>query len=143
LHDDYLCARQEKNMGFRVNWDALGIATSLACAIHCALLPLFLTSLPVLGLELISSAAFEVVMIILAFFIGVYSLFHGYRRHHHTFLPILVFSAGFAFLVAKQVWHEFELPLLFCAVAGIIAAHVLNYRRCRKAKHCHATDCAH
>lgn len=130
-------------MGFRINWDALGIATSLACAIHCAALPLFLTSLPVLGLELISSAAFEVFMIILAFFIGVYSLYHGYRRHHHTWGPILVFSAGFAFLVAKQIWHDLELPFLFLAVAGIIAAHILNYKRCRKAKHCHTSDCSH
>ena len=57
-------------MGFKVNWDALGIATSLACAIHCALLPLFLTSLPVLGIELLSSTSFEVLMIVLAFCIG-------------------------------------------------------------------------
>ena len=33
-------------MRLKINWDALGIATSLACAIHCAVLPLLLTSLP-------------------------------------------------------------------------------------------------
>ncbi|HAL95914.1 MAG TPA: MerC domain-containing protein, partial [Chitinophagaceae bacterium] len=33
-------------MRFRINWDALGISASIACAIHCALLPLFLSSLP-------------------------------------------------------------------------------------------------
>jgi hypothetical protein len=29
-------------MKFNVNWDAVGIGTSIACAIHCALLPLIL-----------------------------------------------------------------------------------------------------
>ncbi|MCH5600168.1 MerC family mercury resistance protein [Niabella ginsengisoli] len=30
----------------RFNWDALGITTSILCAIHCAVLPLFLVALP-------------------------------------------------------------------------------------------------
>jgi len=34
-------------MNWKVNWDALGVGASLACAIHCAVLPLILTSLPV------------------------------------------------------------------------------------------------
>ncbi|MGV3765089.1 MAG: MerC domain-containing protein [Chitinophagaceae bacterium] len=130
-------------MGFKMNWDALGIATSLACAIHCALLPLFLTSLPVLGIELLSSTSFEVLMIVLAFCIGAYSLIHGYLKHHHTLLPLLVFVLGFSCLVAKQVWHHFEIPLLLLAVIGIITAHILNYRKCRKAGHCHTSDCNH
>lgn len=131
------------NMGFRVNWDALGIATSVACAIHCALLPLFLTSLPILGIELIHGHAFEVFMIALAFCIGAFSLVHGYWKHHHSLVPLAIFSAGFLFLVAKQLWHDYELPLLIFAVTGIISAHWNNYKRCRKAKHCHAADCNH
>jgi len=39
----------------------------LACAIHCALLPLILTSLPLFGVELIDNIAFEYGMIVLAF----------------------------------------------------------------------------
>jgi hypothetical protein len=42
-------------MSKKINWDALGIATSLACAIHCALLPLFLSSLPLFGVNIIEN----------------------------------------------------------------------------------------
>jgi hypothetical protein len=33
----------------KINWDALGIGASLACAIHCALLPLFFQAVLVLA----------------------------------------------------------------------------------------------
>lgn len=130
-------------MGFRVNWDALGIATSLACAIHCLFLPLLLTSLPVIGLEWLVSEGFEIFMILLAFAIGVNALYHGYRKHHHTWLPMLLFSVGFLFLTARLWWHEAELFLLIPAVIGIVSAHYLNYRRCKKSKKCHTSDCDH
>jgi hypothetical protein len=126
-----------------INWDALGITTSLACAIHCALLPLFLTSLPVFGVELIENPAVEITMIALAFAIGMYSLYHGWKKHHHSFVPIIVFSFGFFFLVLKMYFIEYEKWLLIPAVAGIIAGHILNYKSCRVHNHAHADDCDH
>jgi hypothetical protein len=35
------------------------------------------------------------------------------------------------------------LLLLIPAVAAIVTAHYYNYRFCKKAGHCHASDCAH
>ncbi|MEI9943707.1 MAG: MerC domain-containing protein [Chitinophagaceae bacterium] len=74
-------------MKFRINWDALGITASVACAIHCALLPLFLSSLPLFGVNIIHNLAFEAGMVLLAFCIGTYSFYHGYKKHHHSFMP--------------------------------------------------------
>jgi hypothetical protein len=130
-------------MESKVNWDALGITTSLACAIHCALLPLFLTSLPIFGVELIENTTLEVTMIVIAFVIGTYSLYHGWKKHHHSFTPIIIFSIGFIFLVIKLFFVEYERWLLIPAVAGIIAAHILNYKSCRVHNHAHADDCNH
>ncbi len=127
----------------KINWDALGITTSLACAIHCALLPLFLTSLPVFGLELIENQTFEIFMVIVAFGIGMYSLYHGWKKHHHSIVPILVFSAGFVFLTLKLFFIKFELWLLVPAVILIILGHILNYKSCRVHNHAHAEDCDH
>ena len=84
-------------MKFKINWDALGVSASLACAVHCALLPLFLTSLPLFGINIINNETFEAGMIILALAIGSYSLYHGYKRHHHSLLPFTFFIAGFIF----------------------------------------------
>ena len=130
-------------MNVKINWDALGITTSIACAIHCALLPLLLTSLPIFGVEILNNNFFEYFMIFAAFVIGVASLYHGWKKHHHKIAPLLVFMVGIACLVAKQVWHEYQFQLLIPAVISIVFAHWLNYRFCKKANHCHANDCDH
>lgn len=128
---------------FRINYDALGIAASVACAIHCAVLPLVLTSLPVFGTNIIDHMGFEYLMIMLAMGIGFYSLWHGYKKHHHHIMPSAIFSVGIILLFLKQVFHEHQVILLIPAVLAIVAAHLLNYRLCRKANHCHAGDCRH
>jgi ABC-type iron transport system FetAB permease component len=121
-------------MSQKLNWDALGIATSVLCAIHCAVLPLVVVSLPVLGINIVHNASFEFGMIGLAFVIGSYALWHGYRRHHRRLAPWLLFSGGIGFLLAKQVWHQYELWLLPFAVVPIISAHILNFRLSRRRK---------
>ena len=130
-------------MKSRLNWDALGIATSVACAIHCAILPLLMTSLPVLGMNIINHEGFENFMIFLAFVIGAYSLWHGYKKHHHNFTPVLLFCTGIVLLVAKQVWHNYQYWFLALAVLLIIYSHLLNYRSCRVHNHAHSDDCNH
>ena len=127
----------------KINWDALGIGASLACAIHCALLPLFLSSLPLFGMNIIENPGFEVGMIVLAFVIGAYSFYHGFKKHHHSLRPFLVFSLGFIMLILKQVFHEYQLWLLIPGVILIITAHLINYRSCRIHNHAHSDDCNH
>lgn len=130
-------------MNQKINWDAFGVATSLACAIHCAILPLVLSSLPIFGVEIIDNIGFEYGMIGLAFCIGAYSLYHGRKKHHHNWRPLLVFSAGILLLVGKMIFHQWQLWLLIPAVIFIISAHFLNYRLCRVHNHAHADDCNH
>lgn len=121
-------------MNIKLNWDALGIGTSVACAIHCALLPVIVTSLPVFGINIIHNSFFEWGMIALAFVVGVYSLYHGYITHHRSFIPVLIFAVGFIFLVLKQFFIRFEYLFLAIAVLLIITAHYKNYRLCQKSK---------
>ncbi len=121
-------------MSFKINWDGLGIATSLACAIHCIVLPLVLTSLPLFGINIIHNLFFEWGMIILAFAVGIYALLHGYKTHHRILLPVWLFAAGFFFLIMKQFFLPYEFIFLVPAVILIIRAHYLNYKLCRKSK---------
>jgi len=121
-------------MPLKINWDAAGIFTSILCAIHCALLPLILTSLPLLGLNISHNSAFEWIMIGLAFIIGTYSLSHGYRKHHQSFTPLIIFAIGFFFLAAKQFFTTYHLFFLALAVIAIIAGHFMNLRLCNKSK---------
>jgi predicted branched-subunit amino acid permease len=130
-------------MKYKINWDALGIGASLACAIHCALLPLFLSSLPLFGVNIINNIGFEVGMITLALCVGSFSLYHGYKKHHHNLMPLVIFFAGFIFLVLKQFFAKYENWLLIPAVTLIITAHFLNFRFCRMHNHAHKDDCDH
>jgi predicted membrane protein len=124
----YLCSPYMK---LKISADMIGIGTSVACAIHCAVLPVFLSSLPVFGVNIIHNFWFELLMILLAFVVGVFSLRHGFVRHHRSPVPFLLFIAGMLFLFAKQFLHDYELILLFFAVILIIFAHFFNFRYIR------------
>lgn len=112
----------------------MGIATSIICAIHCALLPAITATLPVFGIDIVHNAVFEWSMIVLAFFVGVYSLYHGFIKHHRNYIPVYIFAAGFIFLVLKQFFKQYEYLFLGIAVLLIISAHFYNYQLCHKSK---------
>lgn len=130
-------------MRARINWDALGITASVACAIHCAVLPLFWTALPLFGVNIIHNIAFEAIMVGLAVVIGGYSFTHGFRRHHHSLVPFFIFLAGIALLVLKLFVVHYQTWLLIPAVILIVGSHFLNYRLCRVHDHAHSDDCDH
>lgn len=128
---------------FKINYDALGIAASIACAIHCAVLPLLMTSLPIFGINIIKNTAFEYGMILIAALVGFQALRHGFKKHHHKKTPVIIFTVGIILLLLKQSWEEYQLFFLIPAMGMIVAAHTINYLSCRKANHCHKEDCKH
>ena len=127
----------------RINWDALGITTSLACAIHCAVLPLMISSLPVFGINIIENNQFEFLMIFLAFLIGCLALLHGFRKHHHNILPLIVFTLGMVLLGAKQLFHDVHLWFLVPSVILIVSAHYVNFRLSQARPHSASAEATH
>ena len=125
------------------NWDAIGIGASLACAIHCALLPLFFSSLPLLGINILHNIQFELGMILVSFAIGTYSLYHGYKKHHHSYRPMVLFTIGILIMLSRMLFRFIEIWLLFPAAFLIIFAHINNHMRCRVHNHAHEDDCDH
>ena len=121
-------------MNLKVNWDGLGIITSLLCAVHCALLPVLLTSLPLFGVNIIHNLLFEWGMIAIAAAVGAYSLYHGFIKHHQQWLPAILFAVGILFLITKQLFHQYEIWLLIPAVILIVTAHYQNYHLCHLSK---------
>ena len=131
------------SMGVKITWDFLGIAASIACAIHCALLPVIMSSLPVFGVNIIHNIYFEWGMIALAFLVGAYSLVHGYLKHHRNTFPFVLFFIGFTFLVLKQFFSQQEYLFLAFAVCLIVSAHLLNFKYCRHSKVCNSPHHVH
>jgi hypothetical protein len=130
-------------MAAKINWDFMGIATSVACAVHCAVLPVVVSALPVFGINIIHNSFFEWGMIAIAFAVGCYSLLHGYNRHHKSHIPLFIFFTGAMFLVLKQFFVAHEYLFLSFAVLFIITAHVINYRFCQQSKVCSSPNHKH
>ncbi|WP_256003421.1 MerC domain-containing protein [Pedobacter deserti] len=115
--------------------DQLGITASVGCAIHCAALPLMVTSLPLIGMEFLASPWVETSMIVLSVIIAVTSLSTTYKRHRNT-TPLLALLCGFALIASGHfLWHEAEALLIPLGGITIAAAHYINWKLNRVCTH--------
>lgn len=110
--------------------DNVGMTASILCAIHCAVVPLLITSLPLLGLGFLANPVIEWSMIIFALCIGIYAIGLSYFRTHHKRLPMLLLILGFLIIIAGHLfitsWHE----AIIVPIGGLLiaTAHFFNYR---------------
>lgn len=68
-----------------------GLVLSLACVIHCILMPVCLASLPSWGLSWLASPAVHQVLAVIGIMIGLFTLLPGWRVHDRH--SVLVFAA--------------------------------------------------
>ncbi|MGX5817924.1 MerC domain-containing protein [Chitinophaga lutea] len=126
------------NLFSKWNADALGIGASLLCAVHCALLPLLTTALPLLGIGLLEHEGWEFGLLGFSFLMGYLALFRGYQRRHRHPLPLVLFTVGFAGLLIGHFFStESSEPFIITAGAALIIwAHWRNLRQARHCKVC-------
>ena len=115
--------------------DRVGATASFLCAIHCALMPLVVTLLPLAGLAFLADERVEWALITLSAVLGVSSICLGYRRHRSRW-ALIVLSVGLALLVLGRIIHESSaegilgVALLVAGGLVIAASHVINRRLC-------------
>ena len=114
----------------RVNLDKAGATASLACAVHCALMPLVITLLPLVGLGFLADERMEWALLGLSALLGSSSLALGYREHRKR-QALLILSLGLTALVTGRLLEEshFETAGVIGVVLGgctVAAAHFLN-----------------
>ena len=114
--------------------DLIGIGTSLLCMVHCALLPLLVSSLPLAGVNLIENKGVEYAMIGFAFLIGLFSFYSGCFKKHKNKRPLVIFIIGFAFLLFNQM--EENLILILTASVLITIAHLWNFKLSNRHTRC-------
>ena len=119
--------------------DRVGIAGSLLCAIHCALMPLILSALPALGVGLLSSVDLDQAFVIFATLLGIATLSTGFRRHraHHAWAILvpglaMVWAGSFTSLHNHSIGHA-----LMMSTGGLLiaAAHFTNLRLSHRSAH--------
>ncbi|HVI48906.1 MAG TPA: MerC domain-containing protein [Chitinophaga sp.] len=124
----------EERFFSKMNLDALGIGASLVCAVHCALLPMALAIMPLLGISITDHAGVEYGLLSFSFLIGCVALGRGYYRYHRRRLPLLLFATGFILLLVghfRSMELLWEYTLICVGAAAIVAAHLMNHRKCR------------
>jgi hypothetical protein len=111
--------------------DQMGMGASIACAIHCAALPVVATSLPLIGLEFLANTWLEIVMILFSALIGTLAIAGSYKRHK-SIMPILILSLGFLLIATGHLaWYEMETLLIPFGGFTIAAAHFINWKMIR------------
>lgn len=123
--------------------DKAGAATSLLCAIHCALMPLAVTLLPLVGLQFLAEGWVEWTLIGLSAVLGVSSLCLGFKEHKSR-RALAVLAAGLTLIVLGRVIEEHNLgpwgiPTLVLGGVTIAGAHLLNRKLCLDCRACHPT----
>ncbi|OKY25018.1 MULTISPECIES: MerC domain-containing protein [Thalassotalea] len=116
--------------------DKLSIATSVICAIHCAIVPIFIALFPTISVFSSNEHEFHQAIVwfiiplsIMAGFLGCYK--HKSKRILLTILSglcLLVFAA----LFVHELWGEnVEKTLTVFATMILAFAHWQNFKRCR------------
>lgn len=115
--------------------DRFGMLASCACAVHCAVVPILLGVLPLVGVAWLGDERIELFMLGVAIIIGSVSLLPAYSRHHHRRLPLITFTAGVVLIIlAHLAVDEATASHTVLVVAGgliISIAHFLNRRFCQ------------
>jgi hypothetical protein len=124
----------------RAKLDRIGMTASTLCAIHCAIVPMLITSLPLLGLGFLANPWFEWSMIIFALFIGIYAIGSSYFKTHHKFLPMLLLIIGFLIIIAGHLFITSWREAIIVPIGGLLiaTAHFFNVRYtgiCRREGH--------
>ncbi|MCU0445249.1 MAG: MerC domain-containing protein [Microscillaceae bacterium] len=114
----------------------LGAGLSLACAIHCATLPLFVTFLPLMGASFLENPIFELGLMGASVLLALYVLGRDYQYLHKKNTALLLALSGFGVIVLGHWWHEVE--TLFAVLGGLVlvGAYWVNWRLSRQVKMC-------
>ena len=121
--------------------DRLGAAASLACAVHCAAMPLLIGLLPLVGLSFLGDKQTEIALAGLSIGVGILSLIPSYARKHRQWRPLLLFISGAGLIIAVKLLTEegsrLEAPAMVLGALLIACAHIINRRLCRSCAVCH------
>lgn len=121
---NYICTMFNTNHN---KLDKIGICVSVLCAAHCALLPLVITLLPLIGFKFLANEYFELAIIATSLLIGYTSLRGSYRKHYNM-RPLIIITQGFIVIFIGKLLVASHYEWLFLTVGGLLiaTAHFYN-----------------
>jgi hypothetical protein len=112
-----------------VDLDKAGMGVSFLCAVHCAVLPLCLNVLPLIGMQFMASSYIETGIVLLSLIIGCTSLGRSWRQHRNP-RPVLIMVLGFVVIFTGHfaTAHQNEWMLLGLGGLLVATAHFYNWK---------------
>ena len=119
--------------------DRTGVALSLACGVHCALVPLVIGAAALLPAKWLVSEQTELWLLAGSVAIALSSLLSGYWLKHHSKRCLAFFVPGlavFGLVLFGSINEQLE-PWVVVGGASLIAVgHLVNIRLCRQCVQC-------
>jgi MerC mercury resistance protein len=122
--------------------DRAGMAASVACAVHCAALPLVLMALPALGLAWLDSEWVDWTMVVVAAVIA-FRAHRGGLALHKKCLPVGVAALGIVVIMGAICLLKGSPSMHYLQASGatmVASSHWLNHRLCRSCATCRSRD---
>ena len=113
----------------------IGLFLSVACAIHCMLMPVVLVSFPVLSNSFLHDPVMEWGLLAILVSLGIFTMDHYKKKHHGSSLPTRLFALGSLVCASALILHSALHIWLMVAGSMVIAlSHAINIRLGRVAK---------
>jgi hypothetical protein len=132
--------------------EKIGFWASVACAIHCTIVPIATISFPIIGISLISTEIFEWILLSASMVIGLTSLCFGFRKHK-SLRAFSFLTIGFTLIVVARLLHDHNSKIGFhfdyinamLIIGGILISmsYYINNKLCVKCKTCTDNGCEH
>ena len=109
--------------------EKIGVLLSIACAVHCLTLPIFLFFAPYLASSFAFSSNLEWILVISSFVLAAFILVLDYRKHHQP-LPLYFLGLGFMIKGLDMVLANQSYAWLFGILLGAVIsiAYWVNYK---------------
>jgi hypothetical protein len=109
--------------------DIISMGAAILCLIHCIALPLFFSTLPLFGFEILENIWLETVTILISLFIGGTAIWKGFKNYHHRLMVPLLFLLGMLLMIIGNLLGSELIEMLTKLVGAgfMIAAHSMNW----------------
>ncbi|MGL4347561.1 MAG: MerC domain-containing protein [Chitinophagaceae bacterium] len=120
----------------KIKWTIIGLVLSLACAIHCILMPIILIAFPIIfnSLEHHEIHWEEWVLVGTSLVIGFFTLHHSYKKHHQNPFSLLAFFIAAICMLTSFFPIHLDTILFNIGNIFLLISYLLNFWYQRKAK---------
>lgn len=121
----------------RERLDRIGSCFASACAVHCLMMPLLITAIPLGVLAFLSGEMIERILVLGSLVLASASFCWGYRTHCRSRTLLILAAAAILLLLVRPSTDEAWEPIVAALGAfGLATGHWLNLRLCRACAEC-------